>query len=128
MVFEFIFTRERHAERFLRALRSDVPVHLLTLWAPLAIVDARERGRADRERLGDRAAACRNDMAPRLLELGAVVAATGTPEEALADVRRRVADGSARLARASLAARQQPAGARMLPPRWGSPEGWPASL
>jgi hypothetical protein len=34
VVSEFIFPRARHVERFLRSLRSEVPVHLLTLWAP----------------------------------------------------------------------------------------------
>ena len=38
VVFEFVFPRGVHVERFLRALRSGVPVHLVTLWAPLATI------------------------------------------------------------------------------------------
>jgi chloramphenicol 3-O-phosphotransferase len=63
VVFEFIFTRHRHIKRFLDALRSDAPVHLLTLWAPLATVVAREAARADRERLGGHVTECWHELA-----------------------------------------------------------------
>ncbi len=58
VVFEFIFSQYQHVERFLHAMRSDVPVHLLTLWAPLAIVVEREMCRPQRERLGSRVTEC----------------------------------------------------------------------
>jgi chloramphenicol 3-O-phosphotransferase len=104
VVFEFIFTRRRHVERFLRALRSDVPVHLLTLWAPLATVRAREAVRPGRERLGARVAECWHEMSAHLNELGVVVDAVQPVGEVLQAVRQAVQDGSALLTDLRLAA------------------------
>jgi chloramphenicol 3-O-phosphotransferase len=104
VVFDFIFTRRRHVERFLRALRSDVPVHLLTLWAPLATVAAREAARPNRERLGDRVAGCWREMQANLAELGVVVDASGTVDEIVATVRRCVDDGAPLVAGDAVAA------------------------
>jgi chloramphenicol 3-O-phosphotransferase len=94
VVFEFVFERRMDVERFLGRLRSDAAVALLTLWAPLETVLARERGRPDRAPLGDRAAACWNAMATALPELGATVDARGSVEEVLAEALRQVAAGS----------------------------------
>jgi hypothetical protein len=90
-----IFTRGAHVERFRRALRSDAPVHLLTLWAPLATVADREAARPHRERLGHHTAACWNELATHLGELGAVIDARGTEEQVLALATRTVERGAA---------------------------------
>lgn len=104
VVFEFIFTRGSHVERFRRALSCDVPVHLLTLWAPLETVAEREVLRSNRERLGERVAECWNELAEHLTELGAVIDARGPEDEVLAVARRCVEDGAARLGSDALAA------------------------
>jgi chloramphenicol 3-O-phosphotransferase len=97
VVFEFVFPRGRHVERFRRALRSDVPVHLLTLWAPLATVAERASARARRDPRGGRVAECWNELAAGLGELGAAIDARGPVDEVVAAVTRRIEDGTARL-------------------------------
>src|SRR4051812_29558361 len=52
VVFEFVFPSGRHVGRFQDALRTPTPLHLLTLWAPLTTVTAREATRPHREPLG----------------------------------------------------------------------------
>jgi hypothetical protein len=104
VVFEFVFERRRHIERFLTSLRADVPVHLLTLWAPLEIVLARDAARAERERLGERVTACWTAMAANLSELSAVIDATASVEHVTAEARRTIAAGNGRLGGRSLAA------------------------
>jgi hypothetical protein len=95
VVFEFIFTRAAHVERFLGALRSSVPVHLVTLWAPLATIIRREAKRPNRERLGVRAEQCWDELAANLAELGVVLDACGPVEATVADARRCIDDGAA---------------------------------
>jgi thymidylate kinase len=90
VVFEYVFPAARHVERFRRALRSRAPVHVLTLWAPLAIVAAREAARPGRERLGGRVAACWHELAAGLPGLGAVVDASGPVESVVAEIERRL--------------------------------------
>jgi chloramphenicol 3-O-phosphotransferase len=63
VVFEFVFERRIHVDRFLASLRTDAAVHLVTLWAPWETVATRELGRPERARRGDRVAACWNAMA-----------------------------------------------------------------
>jgi chloramphenicol 3-O-phosphotransferase len=95
VVFEFIFTKAAHVSRFLGALRSNVAVHLITLWAPIAVVRERERLRADRERLGPRVAECWHELTANLAELGVVVDASASVDEVVGEVRRRVESGAA---------------------------------
>jgi predicted kinase len=74
VVVDFIFERPEHVQRFTDALRTDVPVYLLTLWAPIATVAAR-RGRAGPSW---------HAICASLAQLGTTVDATGTVEETLA--------------------------------------------
>jgi chloramphenicol 3-O-phosphotransferase len=97
VVVEFIFARREHVERFRRALRSDVAVDLVTLWAPLATVAEREVARPNRDRLDGRLAECWHELAAHLGELGAVIDARGSVEQVLAVATRRIEDGAARL-------------------------------
>lgn len=76
-------------------MRSDVPVHLLMLWAPVAIVVEREACRPHRERLGSRVTECWQELAANISELGALVDASRLPGEVTADVARRVEVGGA---------------------------------
>jgi hypothetical protein len=74
VVFEFGFPAPRHVERFRRALRSRVPVHLVTLWAPLGVTLARDRSRPAQGRLGDAAVtASWAELEAHLADLGPVV-------------------------------------------------------
>jgi chloramphenicol 3-O-phosphotransferase len=93
VVFEFVFERRLHVERFVGRLRADVAVELVTLWAPREMVAARERARSDRSPLGARVAACWNVMAANLQELGTIVDARGPVEEVVALVRGRIGGG-----------------------------------
>jgi predicted ABC-type ATPase len=79
VVFEYCFEERRHVERFLDAYTAPAPVFLFTLWAPLAVVEERERARAGRSRLGERVAACHRAMEQRLDELGDVIEAVAAP-------------------------------------------------
>jgi chloramphenicol 3-O-phosphotransferase len=104
VVFEFIFSRGRHVERFLRALRADAPVHLLTLWAPLTTVIAREAGRPNRERLGARVVQCWRDLAANVEELGVLIDAHRPVDEVVRDALQRVEDGAALLGHSAVGA------------------------
>jgi adenylylsulfate kinase-like enzyme len=76
VVFEFIFLHAAHIQRFMRSLQTELPVHLVTLWAPLTVVSARDAARPQPERQG----------AEHLSELGAVLDASGSVEKLVADV------------------------------------------
>ena len=104
MVFDFVFSRGQHVGRFLRAMRSDVPVHLLTLWAPLATVAAREAVRPNRDRLGSRVADCWHELAAHLDEIGVLIEAVGPVDDVVRAVERTVEDGKALLSDSALAA------------------------
>jgi chloramphenicol 3-O-phosphotransferase len=104
VVFEFIFSRREHVDRFLSALRSQAQVHLLTLWAPLTTVTAREGGRPNRERLGTRVGECWYELAEHIDELGLVIDAEGPVAELVRSVQQHVEDGGALLGDTPLAA------------------------
>jgi chloramphenicol 3-O-phosphotransferase len=104
VVFEFIFSRGRHIDRFLGALRSDVPVHLLTLWAPLEAVAAREAVRHNRGRLGARVGECWHELAANLDELGVLIDALRPLDEVVGVAQERLEDGTAVLGGRALAA------------------------
>jgi hypothetical protein len=57
-VFEYCFEARGHVQRFLDAYTAPAPVFPFTLWAPLAVVGARERARNGRSSLGERVADC----------------------------------------------------------------------
>jgi chloramphenicol 3-O-phosphotransferase len=86
VVVDFIFVARVNIERFLHALTSDVRVLLLTLWAPLETVVAREAVRKGRERLESRVSDCWYELAARRAELGVIIDATPEPDQVLRDV------------------------------------------
>jgi chloramphenicol 3-O-phosphotransferase len=93
VVLEFVFPTPRHVLRFSRALRSAVPVHLLTLWAPLAAVTARDGRRSGRDRRGrEQVADTWHAMAANLADLGALIDASRAPDEVAADAWRAIRD------------------------------------
>lgn len=100
VVFEFVFEQVSHVDRFLSAFRASVPVHLFTLWAPRETVLARERGRPNREPLGDRVAACYETMARNLDTLGTrIETATIAPEMIARTIHRMAEESDAGLIR-----------------------------
>jgi len=94
VVFEFVFERLSHVERFLSAFHAPVPVHLFTLWAPLETVLAREQGRPNRAPLGDRVAACYETMARNLDALGARIETATIAPAVIAQTIHRMAEAS----------------------------------
>lgn len=82
VVFEFVFERPAHIERFLHAFDAPDPVSMFMLWAPLATVMAREQARVNRERLGERVEACYRTLEKQLDQLGMIVPTDGrSPDE-----------------------------------------------
>jgi len=73
VIFEYIFENPAHVETFKRAAKLGVPIHLVTLWAPFSVVQARESHRRDREHLGPRVEACYRTMEMHLDQLGIIV-------------------------------------------------------
>jgi chloramphenicol 3-O-phosphotransferase len=86
VVFEFVFNNRLDVTRFQDQLSANVPVHLLTLWAPLQTVQEREAVRPDRERLGQRVAECWHELHANLDELGTVIDATRPLEAVISAV------------------------------------------
>jgi hypothetical protein len=97
VVFEYCFEERQHVERFLDVYTAPAPVFLFTLWAPLAVVERRERERRGRSRLGERVVACYRAMEGHLGELGEVVEAIADPADIaeLIDRRSRADAGAA---------------------------------
>jgi chloramphenicol 3-O-phosphotransferase len=104
VVFEFVFSHARHVDRFLGSLRSAVPIHLLTLWAPLDVVAAREAARPDRERLGARVPECWQELAANPDGLGVLVDAASPVPDVVRDVERQIQRGAAIIRGSALAA------------------------
>jgi predicted kinase len=48
VIFDYCFLHGRHLAHYLDALPAEVSVRVVTLWAPLSVVEARERARAAR--------------------------------------------------------------------------------
>lgn len=97
VVFEYVFEHRRQVDHFVRALQSDVPVHLVTLWAPLEVVRSRDLAR-ERASLGQRIDECHASLYDHLHELGFVVDnSRGEPEVVAKEVHAVMASGRARL-------------------------------
>jgi chloramphenicol 3-O-phosphotransferase len=70
VVFEYVFEQPSALDRFRAAFHAPAPVSLFTLWAPLEVVVARERGRPDRAPLGRRAVESYRAVERHLDQLG----------------------------------------------------------
>jgi chloramphenicol 3-O-phosphotransferase len=95
VVFEFVFETEQHVESFRRSVTANTEVQVVTLWAPLPVVTAREAVRPGRTRLGARVEECWSSIERNLDVLGAIVPADGPVEDVVLDVERALAAGSA---------------------------------
>jgi len=92
VVVDYIFEQPEHVDRFRDALTPGTPRPLLvTLWAPLDVVRAREAARPGRDRLGDRVDACWSALEANLDHLGTVVDATRPVDRVLAELEHALA-------------------------------------
>lgn len=98
VVFEYCFEEPAHVRRFMDAYEGTAPVSVFTLWAPLAVVQARETSRAGRDPLGGRVAACHRTMERNLAGLGEVVPTAAPAVEIAALLDRRSREGGGRVA------------------------------
>ena len=92
---DFVFESERHVDAFRRSVSAGTAVQLVTLWAPLSVVTAREAVRPGRERLGARVGECWNAIHGSLDALGTVIPADGPVEEVVLQVERAIGDRGA---------------------------------
>jgi|SRR4051794_16904612 chloramphenicol 3-O-phosphotransferase len=104
VVFDVVFPSGRQVARFHEALRTVAPVHLLTLWAPLTTVTAREAARPHREPLGSLVTQSWRELFANLADLGAVVDAGRPVDDVVAEARRAVDASTGALAPRRLAA------------------------
>ena len=92
VVVDYIFEQSEHVDRLCDALTPGTPRPLLiTLWAPLAVVRAREAARPGRDRLGARVDACWSALHANLDHLGTVIDATRPVDRVLADIEHALA-------------------------------------
>jgi chloramphenicol 3-O-phosphotransferase len=75
LVFDYCFLNARHVEHFRDALGDGIETTLVTLWAPLDVVRARDARRASlpgaaREALGEKVDECRRSMDANRADLG----------------------------------------------------------
>jgi len=88
VVVDYVMECAEHYDRFLGALPADLAAgtRLFTLWAPLAVVTARESTRPGRDRLEGRVADCWSAIQTNLDTLGTVIDADRPVDEVLADL------------------------------------------
>ncbi len=95
IVIDYIVEQPGHVDRFRDALPPGAPQPVLvTLWAPLAVVRAREAARPGRDRLGARVDACWSAVEANLDHLGTLVDATHPVDRVLADIEHALTDPS----------------------------------
>ena len=87
IVFEYVFPSKDQIDYFLSLLQKDaaVHIHIVTLWAPLEIIVAREADRPNRERLGERVVQCYEELRTNLDSLGEVISTEEKTPEIVAD-------------------------------------------
>jgi hypothetical protein len=87
VVIDFVFEQPAHVDRFRTALgTADAAVVVCTLWAPLAVITAREADRLHRERLGPQVAASWQAINTNLHNLGVIIDANRPIDDVLLDL------------------------------------------
>ncbi len=84
VVFEYVFLRRTHFDYFREAIPEAVVPHVVTLWAPLEIVLAREKARIGPARIGHAARDCYREMEGNLAVLGEIVETASLSAESAA--------------------------------------------
>ena len=90
VLFDFVFEGEHHVEPFRRSVANHTAVQVVTLWAPLSVVTAREAARPGRARLGARVEECWSSIQRNLDALGAVIPADGAIDDVVREVERAI--------------------------------------
>lgn len=93
---DYCFLNVTHVGRLVDALHPSVPVHVVTLWAPLDVVRERERTRTGREPLGRAVDECWRDIAAEPAFAVRVETAGVDPSDVADAVERSVHTGAAR--------------------------------
>ncbi len=93
---DYCFLQAAHVNRLVGALDPSVPVHVVTLWAPLAVVQERERARTGREPLGSAVEECYRDISGEPAFAVRVRTESLAPTEVADAVERLIDTGSAR--------------------------------
>lgn len=94
VIFDYCFLRPQHLRYFAEQIPRNVPMHLVTLWASLPTVQARERGRVGRTPLGDAVEECHAELQGHLSEFGTVMDAESEAPEVIAAAIAARLDGS----------------------------------
>jgi hypothetical protein len=94
VLFDYVFLRPSHIAYFRNALGENVSAHLFTLWAPLEVVEARERMRGGRAPLGVAVADCYREIEANRQVLGHFLqTGDALPEVVAGEIHRLVASG-----------------------------------
>jgi chloramphenicol 3-O-phosphotransferase len=84
VIFDYVFLRAAHFRYFLDAL-PETPARIITLWAPLETLVARELARSGRQRLGLAVRDCYQEMSQNLAQMGLIVDNDALTPEATAE-------------------------------------------
>jgi predicted kinase len=95
---DYCFLNRRHVARLVAAAGPAVPVHVVTLWAPLAVLQERERARVGRAPLGAAVEECYREMEVALRGCVRVLTEGVRPAEVAAALDRLVRQDAARWA------------------------------
>jgi chloramphenicol 3-O-phosphotransferase len=90
VLFDFVFEGDHHLESFRKSVAANTAIQVVTLWAPLPVVAAREAARPGRARLGSRVDDCWHSIQRSLNILGAVIPADGPIEDVVLKVERAI--------------------------------------
>jgi GrpB-like predicted nucleotidyltransferase (UPF0157 family)/predicted kinase len=105
VLFDYVFLRPLHIAYFWNALGENVSAHLFTLWAPLEVVEERERMRAGRAPLGVAVADCHREIEANRQVLGHFLqTGDALPEVVAGEIHRLVAKGIAAVKRENVVA------------------------
>lgn len=100
VVVDLVFEQRAQVDKFLAACRNRAPVYLVTLWAPLETVLAREETRAVRALSREQVALTWHTMCDNLTQLGVTIDATPSPDQVTAAIAARLAADPAPIRRA----------------------------
>jgi chloramphenicol 3-O-phosphotransferase len=93
VVFDYVFQRPANVELFRQCAPEGVPLHIVTLWAPLATIVRRDMNRSNGSPVGARVESSVRAMESCLSELGVVVDTHArTVQEVARQIRELVVD------------------------------------
>jgi len=84
VIFEYVFLRRAHFDNWGESLRECVAPRVITLWAPLDVVIAREKTRRGPPRLGHAVSDCYREMSANSAAMGKIIETATLSAEAVA--------------------------------------------